>query len=98
MKSSGPSQATHSVKEWPLEAPRGARGKRVKQVASGEHGARHTSLFLLFLLLTPFSVAQAGTVRGTVKNGTTGQIAAGVELTLVQPMGGMQEVAQPFNK
>jgi hypothetical protein len=62
-------------------------------VANGEHGARHASLFLLFLLLTSFSVAQAGTVRGTVKNGTTGQIAAGVELTLVQPMGGMQEVA-----
>lgn len=37
--------------------------------------------------------ARAGTVRGTVKNGTTGQPAAGVELTLVQPMGGMQELA-----
>jgi len=37
--------------------------------------------------------AQAGTVRGTVKNGTTGQVAAGVELTLVAPMGGMQELA-----
>ena len=37
--------------------------------------------------------AQAGTVRGTVRNGTTGQPAAGVELTLVQPMGGMQELA-----
>ena len=36
---------------------------------------------------------QAGTVRGTVKNGTTGQPGAGVELTLVQPMGGMQEIA-----
>jgi hypothetical protein len=39
------------------------------------------------------TAAQAGTVRGTVKNGTTGQLAAGVELTLVQPMGGMQELA-----
>ncbi|HYL83207.1 MAG TPA: carboxypeptidase-like regulatory domain-containing protein [Candidatus Angelobacter sp.] len=37
--------------------------------------------------------AQAGTVRGTVKNGTTGQPGAGVELTLVQLQGGMQEVA-----
>ena len=37
--------------------------------------------------------ARGGTVRGTVKNGTTGQPAAGVELTLVQPMGGMQELA-----
>jgi len=45
----------------------------------------------LFLSL---GVAQAGTVRGMVKNGTTGQAVAGVELTLVQPMGGMQELAQ----
>ena len=37
--------------------------------------------------------AQAGTVRGTVRNGTTGQLAPGVELALVQPMGGMQELA-----
>lgn len=49
---------------------------------------------VLFVLLTlPFSAARAGTVRGTVRNGTTGQVAAGVELTLVAPMGGMQEVA-----
>jgi hypothetical protein len=45
------------------------------------------------LIFASFAVAQAGTVRGTVKNGTTGQPAAGVELTLVQPMGGMQELA-----
>ena len=37
--------------------------------------------------------AEAGTVRGTVNNGTTGKPAAGVDLTLVQPMGGMQELA-----
>ena len=43
--------------------------------------------------LASLGTAQAGTVRGTVKNGTTGQVAAGVELTLVQPMGGMQELA-----
>jgi hypothetical protein len=62
-------------------------------VASGEYGSRHAPLLLLGLLLIPFSAARAGTVRGTVKNGTTGQIAAGVELTLVQPMGGMLELA-----
>jgi hypothetical protein len=45
------------------------------------------------LIFASFAVAEAGTVRGTVKNGTTGQPAAGVELTLVQPMGGMQELA-----
>jgi hypothetical protein len=43
--------------------------------------------------LALLGTARAGTVRGTVRNGTTGQLAAGVELTLVQPMGGMQEVA-----
>src|SRR5215468_6180388 len=44
-------------------------------------------------MVIPFSAARAGTVRGTVKNGTTGQMASGVDLTLVQPMGGMQELA-----
>lgn len=48
---------------------------------------------LAAFLFCSFTVAQAGTVRGTVKNGTTGQPAAGVDLTLVQPMGGMQELA-----
>lgn len=43
--------------------------------------------------LASLGTARAGTVRGTVMNGTTGQLAAGVELTLVQPMGGMQELA-----
>jgi hypothetical protein len=40
-----------------------------------------------------FTVARAGTVRGTVKNGTTGKPGAGIELTLIQLQGGMQEVA-----
>lgn len=43
-------------------------------------------------LASPGTV-HAGTVRGAVRNGTTGQLAGGVELTLVQPMGGMQELA-----
>jgi hypothetical protein len=63
------------------------------RVASGEHATRRAPRLLLVLLLIPFCAAQAGTVRGTVKNGTTGQFAAGVELTLVSPMGGMQELA-----
>ncbi len=48
---------------------------------------------LAALLFAWAGIARAGTVRGTVRNGTTGQPAAGVELTLVQPMGGMQELA-----
>ena len=55
--------------------------------------ARYVSMLRLGGLLVPFSAARAGTVRGTVKNGTTGQNAEGVEITLVQPMGGMQELA-----
>jgi hypothetical protein len=72
--------------EWPLKA----WGKRV---ARGEYAGRQGSWLLIFLLVMPFSSAQAGTVSGTVKNGTTGRLAAGVELTLVQPMGGMRELA-----
>src|SRR6266852_45492 len=45
------------------------------------------------LVLAPLAIAKAGTVRGTVVNGTTGKPAAGIELTLVQLQGGMQEVA-----
>jgi len=45
------------------------------------------------LLLAPLVIAEAGTVHGTVVNGTTGKPAAGIELTLVQLQGGMQEVA-----
>lgn len=65
--------------------------------ASGERRTSCASSLLpgllLGLLLMPFSPAQAGTVHGTVKNGTTGQVAAGIELALLQPMNGMQEVA-----
>jgi hypothetical protein len=39
------------------------------------------------------SVAQAGTVHGTVKNGTTGKPAPGVAVMLIQLQGGMQPVA-----
>jgi hypothetical protein len=45
------------------------------------------------LLLAPLAIAQAGTVSGTVMNGTTGKAAAGIDLVLIQLQGGMQEVA-----
>src|SRR5258705_10934159 len=44
------------------------------------------------LVLAPLAIAEAGTVRGTVMNGTTGKAAAGIELILIQLQGGMQEV------
>jgi len=45
------------------------------------------------LALAPLAMAQAGTIHGTVMNGTTGKAAAGIDLVLVQLQGGMQEVA-----
>jgi hypothetical protein len=45
------------------------------------------------LVLAPLAMAQAGTVHGTVMNGTTGKAASGIEVVLIQLQGGMQEVA-----
>jgi hypothetical protein len=44
--------------------------------------------FLLFAVL-----ARGGVLHGTVKNGTTGKAASGVEVILIQLQGGMQAVA-----
>jgi len=48
---------------------------------------------LAALLFAPFLFARAGTLHGTVKNGTTGKPAAGIEVILIQLQGGMQPVA-----
>ena len=48
---------------------------------------------LATLVLGPLAIAEAGTVHGTVVNGTTGKAAPGIELILIQLQGGMQEVA-----
>jgi len=48
---------------------------------------------MLAAAFAPFGFAQAGTVHGTVKNGTTGKAGAGVEVILIQLQGGMQPVA-----
>jgi len=39
------------------------------------------------------SAALAGTVSGTITNGTTGKVASGVQVILIQLMGGMKPVA-----
>ncbi len=52
---------------------------------------RPFSIVLLLLLLA--AVGFADTINGTVTNGTTGKPAPGVAVTLVDPMGGMAEVA-----
>jgi len=53
--------------------------------------ATRSALLAGFLLL-PFAAAQAGTVHGTAKNGTTGKPAAGIDVILIQLQGGMQPV------
>jgi hypothetical protein len=55
--------------------------------------ARNSFLVLAALFFTPFVGAHAGTVHGTVKNGTTGKMAPGIEVILIQLQGGMQPVA-----
>ena len=49
------------------------------------------SIFLLVLLLA--ATAFADTISGNLTNGTSGKPAAGVAVTLVDPMGGMAEIA-----
>lgn len=58
---------------------------------SGRAAARYCLAFALAALFA--SVALAGTVSGTVTNGTTGKAADGVEVILIQLQGTMQPVA-----
>jgi len=48
---------------------------------------------LITATLLPIAMTQAGTVHGTVKNGTTGKPAPGIQVILIQLQGGMQPVA-----
>ncbi|HEY2460458.1 MAG TPA: hypothetical protein VGI16_06610 [Candidatus Acidoferrum sp.] len=48
---------------------------------------------LAALICLPIVFAHAATVHGTVKNGTTGKAAAGIDVILIQLQGGMQPVA-----
>jgi hypothetical protein len=55
---------------------------------------RFVAFVLVSLVLCVFaSSVSAGTVSGTVRNGTTGQVAAGVDVILIQLQGGMKPVA-----
>ena len=53
-------------------------------------GARLGALAILICWAS--LIASAGTLQGTVRNGTTGQVAAGVDVILIQLQGGMQPV------
>jgi len=57
---------------------------------------RRSAAFLATMFLAiaiAANTASAGTLNGTVKNGTTGQVAAGADVILIQLQGGMQPVA-----
>jgi hypothetical protein len=56
-------------------------------------GTRAIFLLSLCAFLGSAPLALAGTVSGTVTNGTTGKPAAGTEVILIQLQGGMQPVA-----
>jgi hypothetical protein len=51
------------------------------------------SVVVVFAALLFVGSARAGQLHGTVKNGTTGKAAAGIEVVLIQLQGGMQPVA-----
>ena len=56
--------------------------------------ARATILLLLLCTLAlTANIALAGTLEGTVKNGTNGKLAVGADVILIQLQGGMQPVA-----
>jgi hypothetical protein len=65
---------------------------RFSQYQKFRTGTALPLLLAAFLILTPSS-ALAGIVDGTVKNGTTGKLAVGAEVILIQLQGGMQPVA-----
>jgi hypothetical protein len=51
-------------------------------------------LIFMFTFAAVPGLARAGTVDGTVKNGTTGKISVGTDVILIQLQGGMQPVAK----
>jgi uncharacterized membrane protein YgcG len=57
----------------------------------GSNVARTLALIGLICFASP--IVSAGTLQGTVRNGTNGQPAAGVDVILIQLQGGMQPVA-----
>jgi hypothetical protein len=55
---------------------------------------RALAVIFLFLGFASARPVAAGTVDGTVKNGTTGKLSVGTEVILIQLQGGMQPVAK----
>ncbi len=72
-----------------------ARMKARTKITSHRGAALHAMRVLLLVVVgsATITTASAGTLNGTVKNGTTGQVAAGADVILIQLQGGMQPVA-----
>jgi hypothetical protein len=62
-------------------------------IATRRRSAAFLATILLVIAAAAATSATAGTLNGTVKNGTTGQVAAGADVILIQLQGGMQPVA-----
>jgi hypothetical protein len=67
------------------------RHKIARRSSAALHALR--VLLLVGIAAAAATTAAAGTLNGTVKNGTTGQVAAGADVILIQLQGGMQPVA-----
>lgn len=68
----------------------GQRALRKTEASDLRSSARMIFASLIACLFA--TVASAGTVSGTIRNGTTGKVAAGVDVILIQLQGGMQPV------
>jgi Carboxypeptidase regulatory-like domain len=65
-----------------------------RSIASRRSAISVVMFATLFLAIAALATtATAGTLNGTVKNGTTGQVVAGADVILIQLQGGMQPVA-----
>jgi len=65
----------------------------IRPAITRRHGVRTLITLLVLAVAAVATNATAGTLNGTVKNGTTGQVAAGADVILIQLQGGMQPVA-----
>ena len=66
---------------------------QIRHATRVNRSAAALATLLLLIFAAAATTASAGTLNGTVKNGTTGQVAAGADVILIQLQGGMQPVA-----
>jgi Carboxypeptidase regulatory-like domain len=66
---------------------------QIRHATRVNRSAAALATLLLLIFAAAATTASAGTLNGTVKDGTTGQVAAGADVILIQLQGGMQPVA-----